>query len=80
MWYQVHLAARTVTHHRGYCADRPRVPTYPCGCTDVARGVPHRTWCAEHVTPAAITRLLGTDAWEEVRCVSCQPSGCALRG
>jgi hypothetical protein len=62
MWYDVHLAGNTVTFHTDACDQRPRVPTYPCGYTDAARDVPHRTWRATHVTPAAITRLLGTDA------------------
>jgi hypothetical protein len=79
MWYHVPLRGKTVTLHADDCGQRPRVSTYPCGCTDVSRDVPHRTWCAVHVSAAAITRLLGTKDWEEARCPLCQPLGGAVR-
>jgi hypothetical protein len=79
MWYQAHLTDKTITRHADDCEERPSVPTYPCGCTDVSRDVPHRTWCAAHVSAAAITRLLGTDGWEEEHCRLCRPVGGAVR-
>jgi hypothetical protein len=81
MWYTVHISGNTVTIHDDECGQRPRVPTYPCGCTDVSPGGHHRTWCSEHVTPAAITRLLSGPSKKFLHmCMMCSIHGIVSQG
>ena len=80
MRYNAYADEAIVTLHTDDCGHRPRIPVYPCGCTDTSPRGHHRSWCEAHVTTEAITAFLGTADWDEWPCRTCHPVGGSLRG